>query len=90
MCAAPSPVPSDLVTPKAAAAAIHAHVATVYRLIHSGRLKAYKRGCRYLVSRNAALSLLEPVEVQPQPDAYAGDRQRAATNERLRSLGYDV
>lgn len=84
------PPPDDLITPKTAARLIQAHVVTIYRLIHSGQLPAYRRGSRYMVSRAAALAVLQPVEPTVVPDVYEEERISAATMERLRALGYKV
>lgn len=60
----PAPIPSDLVSPQTAATLLGVHLATVYRLIRSGRLRAWRRvGGRLRVSRAEVLGLLVPVEV---------------------------
>lgn len=86
------PVPDDLTTPKAIAALLRCHPGTVYRLIQSRRLPAYRRGCRYLVSRAAALALLEPLPADPPevPDPRDAERRHAAALELLRAQGYRV
>jgi excisionase family DNA binding protein len=47
------------------------HLSTVYRMIFSGRLRAWKNGRWYFVSRQEILDLLKPV-----PADLAGRRQR--------------
>ena len=86
----PAPPPDDLIPPKAAATVIQAHVATIYRLIHSGQLPAYRRGCRYFVSRADVLAVLQPVQPAPPVDVYEEERISAATMERLRAQGYRI
>ncbi len=57
-------LPTDLITPKAAARLLHAHVASVYRWITQGKLRSWKRaGTRHLVNRADVLALL----VQEEP-----------------------
>lgn len=85
-----SAIPTDLATPKVIASLLQCHVTSVYRAIHAGRLPAYRRGGRYLVSRSAALATLELVEVQPRPDPVGDDARHAAAMERLRAQGYRV
>lgn len=86
----PPPPPDDLIVPLAASKLIRSHVATIYRLIHSGELRAYKRGARYLVSRADVLALLQPVQPAAKIDVYEEERISAATTERLRALGYKI
>lgn len=87
-----SAIPADLVTPKVIARDLQCHITSVYRAIHAGRLPAYRRGGRYLISRAAALALLEPVRVEPREpaDARADERRHAAAMELLRAQGYRV
>lgn len=57
----PHGVPDDLITPREAAALLHVHLATVYRLCADGRLACWTRaGTRKFVSRAAVLGLYQP------------------------------
>lgn len=70
-------LPSDLITAAKAAEVLAVHVATVYRLVRSGKLRAWKRvGGRVRVSRAEVQALLVPVEVQ-----VAGEVPRGQSHE---------
>ena len=86
----PTPPPTDLITAQKAAEILAVHVATVYRLIRSGRLRAWKRiGGRLRVSRADAQSLLLPVEVGGANETPRGrtheEEAAAAAVERMKA-----
>ena len=54
--------PEDLISPHEAAKIVHCHVATIWRWVHQGKIRAWKRGgSRYLLSKADLLEQLEPV-----------------------------
>lgn len=77
--------PTDLITPDEAAQLLRCHRATIYRLIGSGRLTAWKRGRRKFVSRAEALAqitLLHP----PVPLVAESSRRRTARDRRTEEV----
>lgn len=88
------PPPTDLITAAKAAEILAVHQATVYRLIRSGRLRAWKRlGGRVRVSRADVEALLLPVEVRTADELPKGEshqeRAAAEAKERLKGKGYN-
>jgi len=84
-------IPDDLITMSAAAKLAGAHLATVHRWRLTGRLRAWKRVGRYLVSRAELLGLFRPVEgkpvATPAPTAQTTadwEREKAAILKRAR------
>jgi excisionase family DNA binding protein len=88
--------PDDLLKPSEAAVLLHCHVATVYRLVGRGLLRAWRRGLsrRLLVSRADALALLRPVPVavtggRVQPEkTRARELEDRRTREVLEAAGF--
>lgn len=62
----PTPgMPTDLITPKAAAKIVKSHVATIHRWLRQGKLKGYRlAGFRFLISEAEVRACLSPVEVE--------------------------
>lgn len=57
------PEPHELITPKQAAAILKCDDKTIYNWIHTGRLKAWRRGInRYLIRRVDVEAMMVPVE----------------------------
>ena len=88
-------VPSDLMSPRAAARLLGIHHATAYRMIHDGRLRAWRRGGTvFRVSRTDVLALLEPYQPAPPLTAHRdhGDPAQSEGHrracEQLRAAGY--
>jgi excisionase family DNA binding protein len=54
--------PNDLIPAVQGASLLHLHVSGVYRWIFSGKLRGWKRGGRYFVSRSDCENLFRPVE----------------------------
>jgi excisionase family DNA binding protein len=68
------PPPSDLVTIKTACRTLRCHCSTAYRLVKSGRLRAYRRATsRIFVSRADVEALLVLVEPTAAPSARASE-----------------
>jgi excisionase family DNA binding protein len=66
----PGGPPADLVTPARAAKRLRVDVATVYRWIRKGWLRAWERaGGDMRVSRAEVLALARPVQVEPRQTA---------------------
>lgn len=85
--------PTDLITVGKAAEVLAVHPATVYRLVRSGRLRAWRRlGGRIRVSRGDVQALLEPVQVPARGEVppVRGVEEEAArgASERLKGRGY--
>jgi excisionase family DNA binding protein len=82
-------LPDDLISPKTAAKILRSHISTVYRLIHSGKLRSFRRaGTRHLVSRADVEALL--VEETPAPRLETSAdvaRRRKEAIDRLRQAG---
>jgi excisionase family DNA binding protein len=90
-----SAVPEDLITPRAAAKILRAHVGTIYRWILSGKLPAWRRaGARYLVSRADVEALLAPVRPAakrpPLPSQRAQEARHRQAVESLRKAGFRI
>lgn len=88
-----SGIPNDLITAKAASNVLAVHVGTVYRLVRSGKLRAWKRiGGRVRVSRADVEALLVPVEVREADETPRGksheEEAAAKAAEELRKRGY--
>ncbi len=58
-------VPDDLIDTKTARRLVKVDLSTLYRWLQSGKLRAWKRVGRLLVSRSEVLALLRPVEPKP-------------------------
>jgi excisionase family DNA binding protein len=82
-------IPKDLISPKAASKILHCHLATVYRLVHSGRLRSWWRGgTRHLVSEADVRALFEPLAVRPEVETATEARRRVEkAREELRARG---
>lgn len=71
-------LPTDLVTPKAAAALVGVSVNSIYRWVEEGRVRAYRvAGSRYRLSRADVLGLVEEV-VPPVPLSTPAEDEQAA------------
>ncbi len=84
------PLPTDLITPKEAAKLVRCSVATIYRWIHGGQIRAYKWGmARYRVSRAAVEGQVsEVVSVHiPQPSQAARETQEAMAELKKMGMG---
>lgn len=80
--APPPMIPADLITCLAAAGLLGVHVATVYRLIKAGKLRAWRRvGGRLRVSRSEVQGLLVPVEVHERQEPPRGPTHEEAAAE---------
>lgn len=55
-------LPNDLITPREAAGVLAAHLSSVHRWIQTGKLPAYRRASRWLVSRADVERMLVPTE----------------------------
>ncbi len=88
----PVEIPKDLIGPKIAAEILHSHLSTVYRLIHSGRLRGWWRGgTRHMVSKADVLALFEPIKARPEVETASLIRQRVEkAREELRQMGVRV
>jgi excisionase family DNA binding protein len=89
-------IPDDLISPTKAAQILKVHVASVYRWILAGRLRAWTRAStRHLVSEADVRALLQPAVPRPRPPvvvqpSQAAEAQRRRTEEVLRAAGYRV
>lgn len=84
-------IPTDLLTPREAARLVKAHLSTVHRWIHTGKLRAYRRGPhRYLVSQADLEALLRPVTDILPPSPAAQNRAHEAAIAQLRAMGVKV
>lgn len=88
-------IPADLLGPRAAARLLGCHLSTLYRMIHDGRLRAWRLGGTHLrVSRADALALLEPVTPWQPPNVRQREYDPAtspghlAALEKLKAAGY--
>ncbi len=84
-------IPSDLITTKEAARLVNnTHRNTIRRWILSGKIKAYKLGKRYLLSRADVLNLITP-HIVHKPDLPPTKREMTAreayVDQRLREVG---
>jgi excisionase family DNA binding protein len=68
-------VPNDLIDAKAGARLVGVHVSTIYRWVLTGRLRGYRVGSRYRVSRAAVLGMV----VEVRAPAVAGSGHAEAT-----------
>ena len=60
--------PADLIGTKQAARILKTHLSTIYRLIHSGKLRAWSRcGTRHLLSEADVREQLRPFTPPPLP-----------------------
>src|SRR5262249_36057706 len=94
---APAPdVPDDLITVNAACQLIPGtregrplHVATFYRWITAGRVRAWRVNRRWCVSRAEVLAMFEPNAVRPELETRAAQQRRQREAERqLRAAGW--
>lgn len=85
--------PRDLISIAQAAQILRRHVATVYRWILSGKLRAWTvAGTRHAVSEADVLDLIQarrPNQPPPESRGQQERRYRAACRQ-LRALGYEV
>jgi hypothetical protein len=87
-------IPDDLIDARAVARLVRAHIATVYRWLLSGRLRAWKRCGRLFASRAEALALFAPVQPRKaerlSPSRTERSRAAEAAVEELRRQGFRV
>lgn len=84
-------LPADLITPKEAARLIRTHISTIHRWVQSGRLRGWKRGSRYLISRADVEAMLRPVTPLPELTREKELEKRAEkAMEELRRDGWKV
>lgn len=86
------PIPTDLIDMRQAARLAKTHISTCHRWRLTGRLRAWRRVGRWLVSRAELLDLFRPVApARPRPVAEGVQltrrQQDAQTTATLRRLG---
>jgi excisionase family DNA binding protein len=83
-------LPGDLISAKSAAHLIAVHISTIYRYIHTGRLRSYWiAGTRHRVRRadvEGLLVLVNPREEVPTMQAVSREHEKAMEELRARGL----
>jgi excisionase family DNA binding protein len=92
----PTDVPDDLLSLREAAELVRVRVPTMRRWVCEGRLRGWRRGCYYLVSKAEVMGMLEPVGALPAKksagavDPLVLSARALAVKEELRRAGFRV
>ena len=93
-----SNIPSDAVTPTQAAKELDASVSSIYRVLHAGKIRSWRKaGFRYLISLGEVKAYFSPVRVEISKEITDKPRTRGeelavseAAKQQLREQGWKV